>query len=106
MRQRVGPPADKTDEAPLPAPANVRSIRVTWGEEVHQPIQYNGFRVGAIEVLVDVLPAEDVREVYERTFAWLEELGRDQFRRKLDGFLTRVAEASTTTKRQSSPIRG
>lgn len=103
-RQRVGP-AEKQpeDQSVIPPPANVKQIRVVWGEEVIQPIQYNGFRVGPIEVLVDVMPGEDAGEVYERTFAWLDQLGKDQFRRKVSGFLGRIAEASTITKKSASP---
>lgn len=99
-RQRIESPAT---EPPVQAPENVKQIRVVWGEEVHQPIQYNGFRVGPIEVLVEVLPGESAAEVYERTYAWLDSLGKDQFRRKVSGFLGRLAEASTITKKNAAP---
>lgn len=90
-RQRVGENAGAAQAA---APQGVKTIRVCWGEEVLQPVQYNGVRVGPLEVLVEVQPGEDPSEVYERTWAWLDALGREQYERKMTGFLGRLKDAS------------
>lgn len=95
-----------TNEPAAPAPSGITSIRVVWGEETIHPIQYNGYRVGPLEVTVEVKPGEDPDAVYEKTWAWLDKLGRDQNRRKVEGFLARLAEASKVTKQNMTPRGG
>ena len=73
-------------------------ITVTWGEEVIQPIQYNGFRVGALTLTTPVLPNETVTQAYERVWRMLDKLGRDQFKRKLDGFSERLRDAANRVR--------
>lgn len=68
----------------------VRQITVTWGEEVIQPIQYNGFRVGPLSMTVDVLPHETPREAYARVWKLLDDIGQEQFAQKLAGFMQRA----------------
>lgn len=74
-------------------PHGVKSIRVTWGEEVIQPVQYNGFRIGGLELQIDLLPGESPEMAYERGWAILDRIGRKQFELKLKGFAERLGAA-------------
>ncbi len=56
-------------------------------------MQYNGFRCGGFELVVDVLPGESVEEVHDRTWQMMEALGKKQFEAKLEGFLGRLKVA-------------
>lgn len=86
------------DSAPEGRP-EIRKLLVTWGEETHQPIQYNGFRVGPIHVEVEVGPDEDPIEVFERTMAELDAMARIEFQQKLAGFTERRKEAKVYVRK-------
>ena len=78
--------------------ATTGNITVTWGEEVLQPIQYNGFRVGPLTITAPILPGETVLQAYHRLWTMLDKLGREQFDRKLSGWLERVKAAGTAVR--------
>lgn len=96
--------AKKRSEAATPSkpPATaipVRQLTVRWGEEVHQPIQFNGFRVGNIEMTVDVPDGMTAEEVYREVYARLDRMGQEQFADKLQGWSDRVDEAAQHVRR-------
>jgi hypothetical protein len=78
----------------------VRKISVTWGEESLAPIQYNTVRYGGITMEVDVPDGADPEQVYLQTWELLDKLGKQQFLRKLDGFLERAKTAGAEVKKQ------
>lgn len=93
------PELPENNDLKQPAHASgVRQITVTWGEEHHQPIQYNGFRIGGITLVADVHPGETVEEAHDRLFEMLEGLGRRQFDAKLQGFLDRAAAGAKAAR--------
>lgn len=95
---------DKLEKAGKPAPSvpahasGVKQITVTWGEENHSPIQYNGFRCGDITLVAEVSPSETVEEAYARLYDMLEDLGKKQFKSKLDGFLERAKAGAVASR--------
>lgn len=82
--------------------SGVRQITVVWGEEHHQPVQYNGFRIGGLHLVADVRPTETVEEAHDRLFAMLDELGRKQFEQKLAGFLDRARQGAAAARKGST----
>jgi hypothetical protein len=103
-RTRVGPTSPQPEpipdivdplEAPLEVNASgIRRITIKWGSEHIQPIQYNGFHVGDLEIVMDVAPNETPDECYARGWAWLERMVETQFELKLQGFMGRVQRAA------------
>lgn len=89
----------KGENLDLDVDVKVRTMRVVVGEEVFQPIQFNGFRVGACELEVEVPPNEDVAVVYARVRDALEAMQRNQFERKLEAWAERVEEAAGHVRR-------
>lgn len=116
MRERLNPPAGNQHaletlvgklEADQPPPAGhpharIRRMRVTWGDETIQPVQYNVFHTGAIEVEVDLLPGEDPALVHAQTYELLERLGTMQYRLKRDAFLARLHDTAQTVRSRSA----
>lgn len=86
-------------KAPTPAGVRVKSMRVVWGEEVHQPIQFNGFRVGAIEAEVELPPGADPAKVYDAVWNKLAELGQQQFDKKMQAWAERMEQAGEFVRR-------
>ena len=82
-------------------PLRVTRMVVTWGEEVHQPIQYNGFRVGSIELEIEVAPGEDPRRAYGRAWQLCEQLGARQAELKLQGFLKRLKQSAIAAREEA-----
>ncbi len=78
--------------------AGRRTIKVTWGEENFHPVAYNGFKVGGIELVVDVPPNQTIEECYEQTYARLDAIVAKQFERKLEGFIERLRTAGQAVK--------
>lgn len=76
----------------------VRQISVTWGEQVIQPIQYNGFRVGPLSMTADVLPHETPREAYARVWRILDDLAREQFDAALQNFIRNAKAAGQAVR--------
>ena len=74
-------------------------ISVTWGEEVLQPVQFNGFRVGPISMTAPILPGETPREAYERVWNALNELAEKQFVAKAKTFGDHFAQAKKLSGR-------
>jgi hypothetical protein len=74
-------------------------VTVTWGEEVLQPVQYNGFRVGPITVSMPVLSGESIAQAYERVWQIVDGLGQRQFQAKLDGWKARLREAAAEVRK-------
>lgn len=74
-------------------------MRIKWGSEHIQPIQYNGFHIGDLEIEIDVAPNETPEECYARGWAWLERMVAKQYDLKLQGFLGRVTRAAAFVKR-------
>lgn len=97
---------DKTDESETPAVEGIRRIVVTWGDEYIQPIQFNGFHTGSIEVEVDVPPGADARQVHANTYKFLEDLGQQMYNRKVGAFIARLKDASAQTRANASGSKG
>ena len=76
----------------------VRTLKVTYGEENYHPVQYNGFKVGGIELVIEVPPNMTLEEAHELAFTRLETLVEHQFKRKLDTFMQRLQHAGTTMR--------
>ncbi len=96
------------DQPPPPGHAlhRVRSIRVMWGDETIQPVQYNVFHVGSIEMEVTVNPGEDPAAVHASAYAALEQMGAEQYRLKRDAFLSRLADTAQVVRaRAKNPTR-
>ncbi len=117
MRERLNPPPPAAGneraldtligEAGQPPPAGhqhtrIRRMRVTWGDETIQPVQYNVFHTGAIEVEVELMPGEDPTLVHAQTYELLERLGTMQYRLKRDAFLARLADTAQTVRTSSA----
>ncbi len=101
-RTRVEQPSEtQAPQAGPQPPKGVRSLTVTWGEEYIQPVQFNGVRIGALEAVVDVPPGADPTEVYEQTWQWLDGLGAEQYRRKMEAFLIRLTDAGKRARQVS-----
>lgn len=73
--------------------SNPMRLSVTWGDEHIQPVQYNGFHVGSVALEVTVVPGQDPVVVYGEVWKLLEQLGREQFRRKLEAYVGRLKES-------------
>lgn len=109
MRQKLDP-SDPVEAAhvaaggtpdPLPPTAHelgIKSIRVKWGDETIQPVQFNGLHVGEIEVESSILPGETLEEAHARIFEVLERIGQKQFETKLKGFVTRMSTAQRAAR--------
>lgn len=81
-------------------------MRVTWGDETIQPVQYNVFHTGSIEMEVELQPGDDPAEVYRDVWAQLERLGQQQYAAKRDGFMNRLTDtAQTVRNRAKNPTR-
>ncbi len=117
MRERINPPPPAAGheraldtlvgEANQPPPAahpnaRIRRMRVTWGDETIQPVQYNVFHTGAIEVEVDLLPGEDPAVVHAQTYHLLEQLGTRQYHLKRDAFLARMLDTAQAVRSRSA----
>lgn len=84
---------------PTAAEIGRRTIKVTWGEENYHPVAYNGFKVGGIELVIDVPPNQTIEEAYEQAWERLEAIvTKQQFPQKLDGFIKRLREAGQAVK--------
>jgi len=81
-----------------PPPPGVRRLTVTWGDEYIQPIQFNGFHTGTLEIVVDVPEGGDATALYNQAFEFLAELGQQQFQRKCAAYLAHLKEAATATR--------
>ncbi len=78
----------------------IRELKVVWGEETHNPIQYHTVKCGGLEATVVLGADDDVKEVARRAWQTLDEIAREQFEAKLDGFFGRARQAaSRATKR-------
>jgi len=82
----------------------IRTVTVTWGEEVHQPIQYNGFRNGPITLTAPVRDGETVKEAIARLWKELDAIGKELHEVKLKGFLERLKSTGATVARER--VRG
>lgn len=91
---------DEADGAVAEQPMSGQMITVTWGEEVLQPIQYNGFRIGPITLSTPVKEGETVEQAYSRVWAMLAKLGERQFTDKLDTFKNHLREGAASVRRK------
>lgn len=92
-----GEPEDK--EPPEEAPgAGIQALTVTWGEETHNPIQYHTVKVGGLTATVVPAAGESVQQAARRAWEVLDEIAREQFNEKLDGFFGRAREAAQRAK--------
>jgi hypothetical protein len=73
-------------------------IVVTWGEELHAPIQFNSFRIGGLTLQIPIREGETARDAYARAWVQLEALGEEQFEEKLKGFMQRARRASDAVR--------
>lgn len=112
ISKRIVTPTIFDDITPLPEgqqlPSFRRAVRmkVSWGDETIQPVQYNVFHTGSIELEVEVSPDEDVAVIYRQVWAELEKLGAEQYRAKRDGFLDRLTDTAATVRaRAKNPSR-
>ena len=76
----------------------VKLVRVLWGEEVHQPIQFHTMRVGPFETTIEIRPGDDIPKMARAAWALLDEVAKEQFADKLDGYLSRIKETNAKTK--------
>jgi hypothetical protein len=94
---------DKLEAIPVEEMARLtgagrRTIKISWGEENYHPVQYNGFKCGGLELVIDVAPNQTIEEAYELGYARLEALAQKQFVNKLEGFIARLREAGQWVK--------
>ncbi len=75
-----------------------RTIKVTWGEENYHPVAYNGFKVGGVELVIDVPPSQTIEEAYDHAWERLDAIVRKQFDQKLEGFIQRLRTAGQAVK--------
>ena len=61
----------------------VTSITVEWGTEYHQPVQFNGFNLGAISMAVDVPPDVPASRVHAWAVKQLKAMSKKQFEERL-----------------------
>jgi len=61
----------------------ITSITVEWGAEYHQPVQFNGFNVGAISMAVDVPPDVSASRVHAWALEQLKVMSKKQFKERL-----------------------
>ncbi len=73
-------------------------LRVTWGREHFQPIQYHGMDVGPFELTVTLGDDESVLEAYRRARAQLQEIARLEHETKLAEFLGRIETTAQTMR--------
>ena len=86
--------------------SRVRSMRVMWGDETIQPVQYNVFHTGTVEMEVMLRPGDDPAQVHAMVYEELERLGAEQYRLKRDAFLARLADTAQTVRaRAKNPTR-
>lgn len=105
-RTRVGLPEPEPQTEPLIEtppedevnPSGIRKLRVKWGSEHIQPIQYNGFHIGDLEIEIEVSPNETPEECYDRAWSWLERMVAKQYEAKLQGFIGRVTNAAKSMR--------
>lgn len=86
----------------LPEEIGRRTLKVSWGEENYHPVAYNGFKVGGLELMVDVAPNQTIEEAYELAYGRLEKIVERQFESKLEGFINRLRKAGQAVKVSAS----
>ena len=105
-RERVGQgtqeqPEQTEDEAhPSSAPVRFKQIVVTWGEEVLQPLQYHTMRLGPFSAVVELAPGDDPKQKAREAWVVLDGIAREEFSRKLAGYLGRIRETAAETSKQ------
>ena len=73
-------------------------ISITWGEEVYQPLKYNGFRLGPYTVEIEVKPDETMQQAFDRGWKFLEDQALVMFTAKKLGFHGRVMSVMEIAK--------
>lgn len=94
-------PGEEEATEPLPPGgegSGIQALTVTWGEETHNPIQYHTVKVGGLTATVVPAQGESVQEAARRAWKVLDEIAREQFNEKLDGFFGRAREAAQRAK--------
>lgn len=90
---------ERTEPTPT-ADLGIRELKVVWGEETHNPIQYHTVKVGGLEATLVLGADADVKEAAREAFKLLGEIAQEQFEAKLDGFFGRAKQAAQRAKRQ------
>lgn len=75
-------------------------IEVTWGKEMHAPVQYHHFEIGPFKMNLTVGQHETLEQAMERGMAALDAVAKQEFTVKLTEHLSRVRTSAGAAQRR------
>lgn len=73
-------------------------LRLSWGREHLQPIEFHGLDIGPFEMTLTVRDGESISDVYEKGMNVLDQIAERAYIRKRKRYIERIKEMSEYVK--------
>lgn len=74
------------------------TISMSWGKELFCPVKYNNFEIGPFTASTTIRKGETQAVATERVRRYLAVLAKEEFDRKLKGFLARLKKVGAEAR--------